>query len=434
VTTLDRLKAKHENNDIAQIAIVGAGYVGTGVIQVLAGLPSVTPALVVNRDVSKGVKAFAGLGIAEEDVVVSSDVDTLRKAISNATPAVTDNYELILDLPINIVVEATGAIDYGTKVMLDVLAAGKDVISFNAEADCLFAFELHRQAKRNGAIYTIADGDQPGAQLRMKEQAELMGFEVTAMINCKRHLNVYQNPETGAGYSARDTTSAHMTTSFGDGTKMQIEQAVVANIASYVPAKRGMIGIESTVENAAIDISSALPEGKFVEFTLAGDFAAGVGVMCRHERYDLHEKAMRFYKMGDGPDYFFFRPFHLVHLELAQTISNVCLNREPLGAVESPHATEVVAMAKKDLTSGEKLDCIGGFSAYGHIDSSAGAEGHLPMCLIEYASVNGDVAQDQPVPLKQVELDTSVGAVKLWLNLQKEWDRNAEFREQINFV
>jgi len=325
-------------------------------------------------------------------------------------------------------IEATGAIDYGTSAILHCLDAGVDVLSYNAEADSLFGFEFARRAKKAGCVYSIADGDQPGVQLRLKQECELMGFDVVGMYNCKRYLNVHQSPESGSQYSARDMTSAVMTTSFGDGTKMQIEQCVVANICNFKPLKRGMVGVETTLEEAPVTLPAALnSETGIVEYTFAGDFGAGVGVVGRHRQADRHKRALGLYKMGDGPDYFFFKPFHLVHLELPYTLFDLVTSRSSIGNVTEPNVTEVLAVSKKALSGGEKLDCIGGFTAYGHIASAAEAEGYLPICLLEYASMLKPLEQDVPIPLSAVELDTSVSAVQLWLSHQKEWNRNTEF-------
>ena len=124
---------------------------------------------------------------------------------------------------------------------------------------------------------------------------------------------------------------------------------------------------------------------------------------------------MGFYKMGPGPDYFFFRPYHLVHLEIPLTIAELLLDNEPLITIGQPHLTEVVAMAKKDLRAGERLDCIGGFTAYGHIDTAEGASGFLPVGLVEFASMTAAVAQDDPIPLAAVELDQTKTVVNEWL-------------------
>ncbi len=412
-----RLERHEEANGSTPIAVVGAGYVGTGVVHAISQSPGMAVTLIANRNTERAIAAFTQMGIDEDAILVSDSVSELAAAITSGKPAVTPNAELISELPVDLVVEATGALDFGTKTILAMLDAGKHVVSFNAECDSLLGWLFHQRARQNDVIYTIADGDQPGVLFRLQQEVERMGFEVTASLNCKRHLNVHQNPETGAGYAARDTTSSHMTTAFGDGTKMQVEQAVVANATGLIPDKRGMHGIESTVATAAVDIPDVLSAPGRVDFTLGGDFGAGVGIVGRHPNHDLHEKAMRFYKMGDGPDYFFFRPYHLVHLEIPTTIAELILDNEPLITIDAPHVAEVVAIAKKDLAAGEELDCIGGFSAYGHIDTADNAAGFLPVGLVEFATMTTDVAIDEPIPLDAVSLDDTKTVVQEWKSL-----------------
>ena len=409
-----RLGRHGEEKGSTPLAVVGAGYVGTGVIHSIAQSPGMSPAIVVNRNTDRAVAAFTQLGIDAASIVISEDTSELAQAIRSGTPAVTTHASLLVELPIDIVVEVTGALNYGTETILAMLDAGKHVVSFNAECDALLGWHFHERARQNDVIYTIADGDQPGVLFRLKQEVEAMGFEPTAYLNCKRHLNVHQNPETGAGYAARDTTSSHMTTAFGDGTKMQVEQAVVANATNTVPDVRGMHGIESTVATASVDIPAVLSGPGRVDFTLGGDFGAGVGIVGVHPNHDLHVQAMGFYKMGPGPEYFFFRPYHLVHLEIPLTIAELLLDNEPLITIDQPHLAEVVAMAKKDLTANESLDCIGGFSAYGHIDLAENARGFLPVGLVEFATMTTDVAQDQPIPLTAVSLDESTTVVREW--------------------
>jgi predicted homoserine dehydrogenase-like protein len=412
-----RLQRRADSTGDASVAIVGAGYVGTGVVHAIAQSPGMRPSLIVNRNTDRGVAALTQMGVAVPDIIVSDSAEALVTAIRAGRPAVTSHASVVAELPIDVVVEATGALDYGTETTLAMLDAGKHVVSFNAECDALLGWLFHQRARSNDVIYTIADGDQPGVLFRLQQQVEAMGFEVTALLNCKRHLDVHQNPESGAGYAARDTTSDLMTTAFGDGTKMQVEQAVVANATGMIPDKRGMHGIESNVATAAADIAAALSAPGRVDFTLGGDFGAGVGIVGQHPNPDLHQQAMGFYKMGPGPDYFFFRPYHLVHLEIPMTIAELLLDNEPLVTIDAPHVAEVVAMAKKDLAAGEDLDCIGGFSAYGHLDTAAAASGYLPVGLVEYASTTAPVSQDSPIPLSAVSLDESKTVVREWRSM-----------------
>ena len=433
-----RLENLAKNKGDARVAIVGAGYVARGVLHMLKHTPAMAPGLIVNRSIDRALEALAELGVNQSDVTVSDDPVLLNKAISAGKFAVTQDYRALESVSIDVVIEATGAIDYGTQVILCALTASRHVVSYNAEVDSLLAWRFHRAADKYGVVYTIADGDQPGALLRLAEQVEAMGFEARAMINCKRHLNLHQNPNTGSAYSQRDTTSSRMTTAFGDGTKMQVEQAVVANATGMAPARRGMHGVKSTIDTLVQDTRSLWPEtmpqqshvpdsqisNGVVDYTLGGDFAAGVGIVARHPQGQLHAKAMSLYKMGDGPDYFFFRPYHLVHLELPLTMADILLHGEALARVDIPHVASIVAMAKKDLLPGEALDGIGGYCAYGLIDSYEAAREYLPMALSEYATLTKPVNKDQPVPLNSIKLDESKLVVQEWKALTALWTEN----------
>lgn len=421
MNTWKRLERYEQQNGMAAIAVSGAGYVAKGAVTMLEQTPGVRPAIIINRTTDHAVQAYLDLGVSRTDIVVSDSAAVLADAIKAGKPAVTTHYRVVKDLPVKAVIEATGAMDHGTETVLYALEHGIHVISYNAEADALLAWLFHDKARAHGVVYTIADGDQPGALFRLKQQVESMGFEVDTLLNCKRYMDTSQTPSSGADFASRDATSAIMTTAFGDGTKMQVEQAVVANATGMAPSVRGMHGIETTQEHVLRDSAARLPTGKHVEYTLGGDFGAGVAVIARHPHVDAHKKALMLYKMGDGPNYFFFRPFHLVHLELPATMAQVLIDGEALASVKQPHVAEVVAVAKRDLSAGEKLDCIGGFTAYGEIECSQRAAGYLPVGLVEFATMVDEVAVDQPIPLAGVQLDQSRTVVKEWTQLQSAW-------------
>src|SRR5262249_22587446 len=154
---------------------------------------------------------------------------------------------------LDVVVEVTGAIEYGATTILTALEAGRSVVSLNAEVDATLGYLLHHVARANDAVYTISDGDQPGGMLRTHAWVRAMGFEPVVIANCKRHLDRRQNPTTSAPYAERDGTSVEITTSAGDGTKLQIECAVAANATGFEPDCRGMHGVPTTLERAVDD-------------------------------------------------------------------------------------------------------------------------------------------------------------------------------------
>ena len=370
-------------------------------------------ALVVNRSVENGILAFKAAGLDPGTVLVSDDPDRLAEAIASRRPAVSPSHEVLAALDgVDVVIEATGALDHGAQVVLGAIHAGKHVISMNAELDATIGALLHHSAQQSGVVYTISDGDQPGVMLRQIEFVTALGFEITAAINCKRVLDLYQDPDVSRQYATRDNTSLTMTTAFGDGTKMQIENAVVANVTGLVPDRRGMHGVETTVATAAEDIMAVLSRRGVVDYTLGGDFGGGIGVVGFAEDPEMVQPYMRYSKMGDGPDYFFFRPYHLLHFELPITIAEVLLDGRGIGAPVRAPITDVIAIAKKDLSPGERLDGIGGFTCYGHIDTVEGAEGALPIGLADHGVIKRSIARDDPIGSDDVEIDEEAEIVR----------------------
>lgn len=397
----------------ARVAVIGAGFVGRNVVARLAATPGMRPALVVNRTVEAGRQAYALAGFDPAVVLVSDDPEALAVALADRRPAVAPIPGVLRALDLDVAVEATGAVGYGALAALDALESGTHVVTMNAEADVTLGALLARTAAANGTVYTIADGDQPGVLLRLAEEVTGMGFEVVAALNCKRHLDTHQTPATGASYGTRDGTSSVVTTSAGDGTKMNIENATVANATGLLPERRGMHGVATDRDHVVEDVLASLSTRSAVDYTLGGDFGAGVLVIGHAQLSDSESAALRYYKMGSGPHYAFYRPYHLVHLEVAVSIAEVVLDGDRLGApVERPVA-EVVTLAKRDLAPGDALDGIGGFDCYGQIDTVERASGLLPIGLADHARVVRAVPRDEPVPLDAVEIDADADAVRL---------------------
>jgi len=272
---------------------------------------------------------------------------------------------------------------------------------------------LHCAAAAHGGVYTICDGDQPGVLMRTVDRVQQMAFEPVVAVNCKRHLDVHQSSAESAAYAARDATSLSLTVAAGDGTKMNIEQAVVANLTGMSPECRGMRGIPTTLEHALVDVLAAIDRDGVVEYTLGGDFGAGVFVIARAPEPDAVETALRFYKLGAGPEYLVYNPYTLVQFDMPRSIAEVALDGDPLWSPVGPPVADVVAVAKRDLRPGDVLDGIGGDCCYGQIDTVDGASGLLPIAFTEHARVVRSVAQDAPVALDAVEIDDTAPIVRL---------------------
>ena len=398
-----------------QVAIVGAGFVARGLLHRLIRRPGLAPPLVVNRTPDRAIGIFGVAGVSPERLVVSDDPAVLTEALGAGHPCVATDAGVLPELAgVEVVVEATGAMEFGTRTILASLQAGQHVVSMNAEVDALLGHHLAAVAEGAGATYSIGDGDQPGVLLRMLDECVSLGLQPAALLNCKRNLDVHQSPEDSRPYAERDGTSVHMTTAFGDGTKLHIENVVTANLSGLTPPPLGTPGVQTELATVATDVRDAgIPEGS-VHFTLQGDFGGGVLVLAASPDPEFDAPYLRYGKLGDGPWYPLFRPYHLIHMELPRTITQVASGGPALGRRTAAPVAACVAIAKRDLAAGEALDGIGGGACYGQAAASDDAVGLLEVGLSQHARLRRPVAQDRPIGLDDVELDEEAELVRLY--------------------
>jgi predicted homoserine dehydrogenase-like protein len=419
MTLMNRLAKRQRAGHSISVAVAGAGLIGRGIVRQVNLTAGMHTALIVNRSVEHAIEAFVLAGRARSEIVVSENLAELQRAIDHDLPAVCTSLEAIRDLEgIDVAVEVTGAVEYGAKMAICAIEGGKHVVMMNAETDATVGCALKQLADEAGVVYTNSDGDQPGVLMRLIEYVQGIGFEIVAAVNCKGFMDVHATPDTIRPWATKQNTSLSMTTAFTDGTKMNIENAVLCNATGLVPDKRGMHGIKTDMVTALADCMRVFRKHGVVDYTLGGNFGGGVFVIGYGEDPVMIQPLMKYLKMGDGPYYMFYRPYHLCHMETPFTIAEAALDHEPTIAPLGRAITEVVAIAKRDLQPGELLDGIGGFTAYGEIEVSEKAGGLLPIGLTERALVTRAVSMGDPIPLNAVQLRND--SVLLQLRSQQE--------------
>ncbi|MCM2675838.1 hypothetical protein [Alkalicoccobacillus plakortidis] len=140
----------------------------------------------------------------------------------------------------DIVVECSGDVHHGTEVILEALSKSLPVITMNSELQVTTGSYLSQCG-----YLTEAEGDQPGSLAALAENARAMGFSPLVYGNIKGFLNENPTLEEMQYWSQKNGLSLEMVTSFTDGTKVQIEQALVANGLGADIAVRGLKGSPS---------------------------------------------------------------------------------------------------------------------------------------------------------------------------------------------
>ncbi|MDZ7693130.1 MAG: hypothetical protein U5K69_18750 [Balneolaceae bacterium] len=276
---------------------------------------------------------------------------------------------------------------------------------------------LKHYADEQGVIITNTDGDQPGVIMNLFRFVKTIGYQPVLAGNIKGMEDPYRTPETQKAFAEKHNQKPKMVTSFADGTKLSMEMAVVANATGFKAGKRGMYGPECDHVKESLDLFSVdeLLDGGRVDYILGAEPGPGIFVLGYNEHPILREY-MPVFKMGDGPLYLFYVPYHLPHLEVPLTAARAVLFEDATITPAGKPVCEVITLAKKDLKAGDKLDGIGGFTCYGTIENCdiARKENLLPMGLSQDCVLREDISRDQPITMEHVELPEGRFADKLW--------------------
>ena len=408
---VDRLLEERERSgEPIRVGMVGAGFMGRGIaLQILTSAAGLRLVAIANRDPERARRAYEEAGSG--DVALVDDHDGLETAVAAGRPVVTDNALLLTESEsVDVVVEVTGAVEQGARVALSAIENRKHVVLMNAEVDATVGPMLRRYADEAGVVYTNADGDQPGVTMNLYRFVRGLGVTPVLCGNIKGIHYPYRTPATQAEFARTWGQNPSMVTSFADGSKISFEQAIVANGTGMSVARRGMLGPSFTagtpIEEAAKWFASHEPleSPGIVDYVVGAAPSPGVFVLGAHE-HPLQQHYLKLYKLGDGPLYCFYTPYHLCHFEVPNTIARAALLGDATLAPRAPHV-EVVAAAKRDLHAGETLDGIGCYMTYGLCEDSAtaGAERLLPLGLAEGCILRRDVGMDEILLIDGVDV------------------------------
>jgi predicted homoserine dehydrogenase-like protein len=405
------LERLHRAGTPIRVGMVGAGFMARGIArQMLQYTKGMELAAISNRALDRARTAYAEAG--ECEVVHVTSAEELDNCIARGQRAITDDPMLLCHAQrIDVILEVTGTIEFSAGVVMRAIAQRKHVVMMNAELDGTLGPILKVYADRAGVVITNTEGDQPGVIMNLYRWVKGLGIRPVLCGNIKGLHDPYRNPTTQDAFARRWGMKAPMVTSFADGTKISFENAIVANATGMRVAKRGMHG---PVVEAGTPIQQAVdwyaPDDLLVGSGIV-DYCVGAmpnpGVFVLGTTEDTTETHyLSLYKMGPGPLYCFYWPYHLCHFEVPFTVARAAIFGDaaitPLGTPR----VDVVAAAKRDLRAGEILDGLGHYMTYGVCENAETVqEEHLlPIGLAEGCRLRRDVTRDDVLGYDDVEM------------------------------
>ena len=422
-----KLEELEAQNKPIKVCLVGAGMMGKGLVSQLLRVNGMEPSVVVSNKLEDSLKAFELAGIGREQLVIAKSTEDINIGMENNRFVVTDDYQLALKANlVDVVVDATGVPETGARIALGSIDNRKHVVMLNVESDVVAGPYLNKLAKKTGVVYTGSAGDEPGAAMELYDFAVASGFNVLALGKGKNNpLDFYVTPDQVEERARASGLKPLRLASFIDGTNTMVEMAAMANASGFIPDIRGGHGPTGTVDQLP-GIYSLKKEGGILNSYGIVDFAFGVApgvyAIITTNQPQVHSE-MRFLKMGDGPNYVLFRPYHLTSLETPISIAKAAIYGEgsivPKGDLP---VAEVITRAKKDLKAGELLDGIGEYTVFGSIEEYGRAkeEKLVPIGLINgNARMKIDVSKGDFLTYDMVELDQTTEIFRL-RQLQEE--------------
>ena len=396
-----------------RVAMVGAGFMGRGVAPQTfqAFKKGMRLVAISNRNLDGAKRAYTEAGVT--DVHTVDKVASLQENIRKGRFSVAEDAAIVCRAGgVDAIFEVTGSVDFGAQVIREAIRNKKHAIHMNAEMDGTLGPILKVYADKAGVIYSFCDGDQPGVQMNLYRFVKGIGVKPILCGNIKGLHDPYRNPTTQESFAKKWGQKPYMVASFADGTKISFEQAIVANATGMRVYQRGMLG--PTVPTPGMHLKEALSlfplqeimKGSgIVDYIVGAEPGPGVFVVGTHD-HPQQKHYLNLYKLGEGPAYLFYTPYHLCHFESPNSIARAVLFGDATLAPLGGSLVDVVATAKTDLKKDAVIDGMGFYMTYGQAENSdvVHREKLLPMGLAEGCRLTRDIPKDKVLTYQDVEL------------------------------
>jgi predicted homoserine dehydrogenase-like protein len=426
------LQCRERDNGPIRVGVVGAGTTGrTIALQLGTPIPGIRLAGIANRTPQHAERALREAGVREwKFAETQGDAETW---IKSGLPVIVDDPHILTRCgAIDVIVEVTGTVDFAADVVLDAIKHAKPVVLVNAELDSLLGPLLKAKADEARVVITHTDGDEPGVAMTLFRYAQSIGLRPVAAGNIKGMVDYYRTPATQQEFAAKYDQDVRKVTSFADATKLSMETTVLANATGFSVARRGMCGPACGYvrELATLLPAEAMLRGGIVDYCVGAAPHTGAFVVF-YEDNPYKRSQLSYFKMGDGPFYVLYTPYHLPHIQLSSSIARAVIHSDPTVTPLGAPVCEVVTIAKRPLKAGERLDGVGGFCSYGLIENNvqARAENALPIALSDDCTVVRDIAKDAVITFGDVRMPPPRLRDSLWFEQSSRWPAATSGRE-----
>ncbi|HQT61833.1 MAG TPA: homoserine dehydrogenase [Acidiphilium sp.] len=421
MTLVQELAAHADSGRPVRIGLIGCGEMGTDIVTQVRLMPGLELAVLAELRIDGARAALEIAGVPEERVRTVDSVAAAEAAIDAGMIALTEQADIACTAgQVDVIIDATGNPGYGAELSMRAMDHGKHVVMMNVEADITVGASLAAHAAQRGVVYSLGAGDEPTALMEIIRFARSLGYPIVAAGKGKNNpLNFDAVPEDYAEEAVLRHMNPRMLVEFVDGSKTMIEMVAVANATGLLPDVPGMHGPRAGL--AELDRAfrpraegGLLSREGVVDYSIGKGVAPGVFVVIRAPHPRVHER-LRDLKMGEGPYFTFYRPYHLTSLEVPLTAAAAVLRRESHMTPLARPVAEVATLAKRDLAPGTTLGKIGeaDYRGWAMTAADARAADALPIGLAERAEIIRPVRKGEMLTYANCRPDQGMAIVRL---------------------
>ncbi|HQP46721.1 MAG TPA: hypothetical protein PKV59_07960 [Flexilinea sp.] len=376
------------NKNKKRIGVIGTGFIAKGFVLTLTNHRDFSVSKVLTRRTKRECREYP-----RKDVLTNSVNELMEDS--------------------DLIVECSGDAIHAANVIDQALKMKKPVVTMNTE------FHVTAGSYFVGkGLVTEAEGDQPGCLAALHEEVTQMGFEPLVYGNVKGFYNPNPTEEEMKFWAKKQGLSLPMVTASTDGTKVQYEQALVANMFKAAIVKTGLVGPKTEdVKTSAFELVKYARRLKqpISDYVINGRSPVRVFIVAKGD--SRQRKALEYLKMGKGPVYYFDKNSILTYMEIIKTVRRVLNGGGILLDNGQVPTVSIAAVAKHGICKGTKIEHpVGNFDMRGVAVEIKKVKDHVPMALLLNAVFKRKVNQGAIVCWDDVEIPESL-ALKAWRSI-----------------
>jgi predicted homoserine dehydrogenase-like protein len=429
------LKKRHEAQNPVRIGLIGSGKFGSMFLSQVRHLPGMHLLGIADLSVARAREALANTGWPVEDCIAADPDEALR---TGRTCLTEDAEALIRFGGLEVVIDATGSPAAGIRHALLAAENGHHMIMVNVEADVLWPAPISRanSPPRGGSTRwptatsrrwcaSWSTGPAPAASGSSRPARARSTCPPTPQVDARRRVGSLRPDAGGGGGGGHEPADVQLLPrrhQVGDRDGGDRQRLAASSRRATASASRraashdlpevlkpreaggmleqaGMVEVVSSLERDGRPVTGDLRWGVYVVFEAIEDRGQGADYVrrCFREYQVVTDRSGRYATL--------YRPSHLIGLELGISVASAALRHEPTGATAG-FVSDVVAVSKKALAAGDRLDGEGGYTVWGRLaragDSLAGRA--LPIGLADGMRLRHAVPEGQVVTWDDVEV------------------------------